>query len=166
MTHKEGQRRQRISEGLKRHYRNLKRYEAIKKKRRAAIKGQETKFKKRMLGCVVVFDGQEYAFSLSVEHNRSALLIQEKLNLFPNKKYVIKLQVWLGMRYDVRQPATVISGSGDSEFTELIFQSHVTRDEFWKNYYARLRLYLDEQAPKGTVKYESADFQIREIQVC
>lgn len=163
ISKKEKLRRQRISEGLKRHYKNLKRYEAIKKKRRVAVKGLETKFKKRMVGCVVVFDGQEYAF-FDREHV-TAQAIQQKLNLFPSKLYIIKLQIWLGIRTE-SAGIIIISGSGDSELTELVFHSHVTAEEFWTNYYATIRAYLEEHAPKGGMKYDSADIQLREIQVC
>lgn len=163
LSRKESLRRKRISEGLKRHYKNLRRYEAIKKKRRAAVKGKETKFKKRMLGCVVVFDGAEYAF-MDREHV-SAQAIQVKLNLFPDRKYIIKCQVWLGVRTLHSTGVDIISGSGTTDLTELIFDSHVTYDPFWTNYYAAMRTYLEEHVSSGT-KYDSADFQLREMQVC
>lgn len=163
ISRKEKLRRQRISEGLKRHYVNLRRYEATKKKRRAAVKGFETKFKKRMIGCVVVFEGQEFAF-FDRDHV-TAQAIQQKLNLFPDKNYIIRLQIWLGLRRE-DFTVTVISGSGDTDLTELIFHSHLISNIFWPNYYARIRLYLDEQAPKGGTKYDSADIQLREMQVC
>lgn len=162
---KEALRRKRISEGLKRHYKNLKRYEATKKKRKAAVKAKETKFKKRMIGCQEVFDGAEYAFFDKGQHV-AALALQERLNQFPDHKYIIKVLVWLGIR-STTSSVEVVSGNGvDSDLTELIFESHVTEDPFWTNYYAAIRLYVEENAPLGGRKYDSADIQLRYMQVC
>lgn len=117
-----------------------------------------------MTGCVVVFSGSEYAFFDKVKHP-SARALQDKLNLFPKGKYIIKANVWLGIRHEDGS-VDVISGVGDTDPTELIFDSRLEHLEFWRNYYTTIRNYLEEHAPKGDKKYDTADIQLRELQVC
>jgi hypothetical protein len=144
-------------------------YTALLRKRRSAWKkGQATKFRKRIGGggCVMIFDELAYVFAIG-RYTRQGHAVGEKLKLFDDKIYTIKILVWLGIRYDVRQPAKVLTGNGiDTDLTELTFQSSVTIDEFWANYYAAARVFIEEQAPKHDANYERADFQLREIQVC
>jgi len=165
ISRKESIRRKRISDGLKKHYRNKKRYEAIRKKRMAYEKGRETKFKKRMIGCVVVFDGMEYAFFDRT--HPVAQEIQRKLNMFPDKKYIVKILLWLAIHTDRRSAGNIISGNGvDSDLTERIFETHLQSDAFWREYYAAVREYLNEHAEKGSTQYEAAEIQLRQITVC